>query len=181
MNPFSSLISKLQELDQYNLKIVSIIFFVGSIIFAIGIHQIFLSKEIKKIDFINTKRKNIGVLLARKAYITAQKNKIFLILSEQPYFWIKDYCIQTLKDLRLISKAPKIQQETVQEKQINDQYTQLTLVGMLQNLSTKEMVNFFLAIEKNPRVSLNEAKISLSQDNTITISYQISALKMEQK
>lgn len=183
IKPIAFLVEKLQLLDSKVLQKVGLAFVFCSFLSIAAVHFLFvwsIKNAIVDIDTLNAKRKAVERLLVRKSFVVMQKNKLEAIVAKEPYFRIKEYCSHIINMLKLNNKIKSNPNESIpQEIPLINNYSELLIAGSLSGLSTKEVVNFLINMESNPRVYLKEIKVLNLSDQGLMVNYTIAALKMQ--
>ncbi|MBT3455927.1 hypothetical protein HN446_02585 [bacterium] len=111
-----------------------------------------------QIEDVNSKRKEIQILLSQFDQTKKQKSKIEDLIKQDKKFRIKQYFGDTIKKLdieHLVTKDPDIK-----DNELKESYTEITLTAKVTRANTKQLAQLLNEIEQEKRIYVKKLDIN---------------------
>lgn len=129
--------------------------------------------EIKK---VNAQRQRARGLLERNAIVDQRKREVSDLLAQKTAFKIKEFFLDTVRELGFYDNMTLADVSTPQDLQ--DGYSETTLVANFSGISMQQLVELDYRIEKNGRLYTKEMSITKSPQKTaLDVTLSVAALE----
>lgn len=180
MEFFNNIIEKIYSFDSKDIKKYIIVTNVG-IVLLITLIQFFfiwkLNNYGKIINDLNDKRKMLNLLAQRKQVIDEEKKIIQDIIANDPYFKIREFCLQIFEQNEFSSVTSKTI-NTFSEEIKSNGYTEVSINGTVSGISIQNAMLFLYMLEKNKRIYIKDIKIVQLPDHILDLHFSIATLKI---
>lgn len=164
-----------RQLNQYLAACIGVIILLLALVVYAGYAQNI--KLLEEIETLNRNRIRARELLVKQKQVVLRKNEVDTVLAQDRLFYIKDFFTQTVNEAGLSTNVSK-EAEVSEPQDLKNKYSEVKLDAGFSNLSTRQLCDLLLRLEKNKRIYLKEVEITKAQQNrTINATIVIATLQ----
>lgn len=164
-----------RQLNQYLATTVGVLILLLTLFVYLGYAR--KTRLLDDIEALNRNRVRARELLVKQKQVVLRKNEVDTVLTEDRLFYIKDFFTQTINELGLLGNISK-EAEVSEPQDLKNKYSEVKLDVGFSNLSTQQLCELLLRLEKNKRIYLKEVDITKAQQNrTINATIVIATLQ----
>lgn len=132
---------------------------------------------LEELSSLNRNRMRARELLNKQQQVMLKKNEVDVVLNQDRLFYIKDFFDQVVTELGLTKNVSK-EADVGKQVDLKNNYSETKLDASFANLSTQQLVDLFLRLEKNKRIYIKEIDITKTpQSKAINVTLTIATLQ----